>query len=121
MPPVGPSSNSHSPFLHGTVHIEIVQGGLDSSISYDTLSYGWNVPRNIKFPDRGIIVETNGEWRELRLFKLLGGCFVVSCSFQVQSPISVDQICIKQLDNDEKRHQVQLMRNIYTGCTQVIT
>lgn len=35
-------------------------------------------------------------------------------------PIYIDAICINQLDNDEKGHQIQLMQSVYSQALEVI-
>lgn len=113
--------SSHIPFASGTIRIEIVETSVDSSLEYAALSYAWSVPPNVKTPDRRIIVETKDGAKELRIFRPLEVALTHLAASKAGSLLFVDQICINQRNNDEKTHQVQLMRDIYSGCNKVIT
>ncbi|KAM5341560.1 hypothetical protein ACJ41O_014591 [Fusarium nematophilum] len=116
-----PAQPSYIPFASSPLRIEIIETSLDSGISYDALSYTWGVPKHITTPNRRIIVETKDGPRELLIFKPLELALIHLARNNGISPyLFVDQICINQVDDAEKSHQVGLMRHIYSRCTKVV-
>lgn len=99
-----------------TPRLEIITADLDSDFSYNTLSYAWNVTGKGP-PDRRVIVETSHGSRELRIFRPLEEALL---QIKTNRPLFVDQICINQLDTEEKASQVQLMHDIYSQCVRVL-
>ncbi|KAK7425714.1 hypothetical protein QQZ08_007813 [Neonectria magnoliae] len=99
-----------------TLRIELITVDDESSCLYDTLSYTWGVTGK-DAPDRRVIVETQQGPRELRIYRPLE---LALLSIKADRPLFVDQICINQMDDEEKACQVQLMRDIYTECSRVL-
>jgi hypothetical protein len=93
------------------VECKILHTTLTSGIEYIALSYAWGDPnlRRPIFIDSHQVEVTNNLEDALRQFR------------RRDSPISlwVDAICINQEDLDERSHQVQIMKDIYSTAVGV--
>ncbi|KAK8148693.1 hypothetical protein G3M48_009450 [Beauveria asiatica] len=135
------------PGLEPTVRISLIEcsagdgdgdgdGDTAASVEYDALSYAWDVPPNVKRPNRRIIVEAgdNGGggggarhhlfiYRPLELALLR---FAAANGAQTgegpmyELPLFIDQICIDQDNDDEKAQQVALMQAIYAHARRAV-
>lgn len=115
-----PPLESNLPFGSPTLRIEVCQATVKDSNTFNALSYTWGLCGSV--PDRPVIVETTDGPRRIHIFQPLENALLeLSTTPQATCrPIFVDQICINQLDLDEKSIQVQLMGHIYTKCKCVI-
>ncbi|KOS18291.1 Heterokaryon incompatibility protein 6 [Escovopsis weberi] len=121
-----PPKPSIIPGCHGTVRIELftVDAAVDADspmVSYDALSYVWNVPPGSPPPDSRIIIETDSGPRELRIYRSLELALLhLYATGNAERVIFADQICINQSCHAEKSYQVQLMKFIYSRCVRTI-
>ncbi|OAQ60520.1 heterokaryon incompatibility [Pochonia chlamydosporia 170] len=115
------------PGCYGTVRIELIDAEIDAngkaSCKYDALSYSWGKSK----PNRPIIVEDGGKSYRLWITRPLELALLHLLESKVtELPLFVDQICINQAskgqggDDNEKAHQVRLMRHIYSSCNRTI-
>ncbi|KAH6696616.1 heterokaryon incompatibility protein [Leptodontidium sp. MPI-SDFR-AT-0119] len=114
-----PPLESCLPFGSPTLRIEIWQATVKDSSTFNALSYTWGLCGSA--PDRPVIVETADGPRWIHIFQPLETALLElsTAPHDTSWPIFVDQICINQLDRDEKSAQVQLMGHIYTKCKRV--
>lgn len=85
---------------------------LDGRQEYQALSYVWGPlldTEKIEISGNSFRITRNLHTALLRLRHL-----------DEQRSIWVDQLCINQLDNDDRSHQVSLMRDIYRQCSRCI-
>lgn len=123
------------PGFEPTVRISLLEceaggggGQVAASIEYDALSYAWDVPPNVKRPNRRIIVECGGGQRAyLNIYRPLELALLRLAAAKAHDkgprhdlPIFIDQICIDQEDDGEKMQQVPLMQAIYAHCRRAI-
>jgi hypothetical protein len=94
------------------ISCELHTASLDSSSTYQTLSYVWGNPKVTK-PillhgcDFEVTTNLHAALRRLR------------CATWTRV-IWIDALCINQADRDERTHQVMLMGSIYKSCQEVI-
>ncbi|KZZ96803.1 heterokaryon incompatibility protein [Moelleriella libera RCEF 2490] len=87
---------------------------------YNALSYVWAVAENDE-PTRTITVEAANTSFSLRIHRPLEQALLhLVADNATHLPLFVDQICINQKDQEEKAHQVNLMRDIYACCSRTI-
>ncbi|KAK0117365.1 hypothetical protein ONS96_013195 [Cadophora gregata f. sp. sojae] len=79
---------------------------------YEALSYVWGDANQTK--------ELYLEARPIQVTKSLHGALRHLRQESTERVIWADAICINQQDNDEKSHQVALMGEIYSSCSQVL-
>ncbi|KAM3494514.1 hypothetical protein MY3957_002237 [Beauveria namnaoensis] len=146
-----PPEPSLLPGLEPTVRITLIEcsagngdGGDDddddddtaASVEYDALSYAWDVPANVKRPNRRIIVEAgdNGGGgggrsylfihRPLELallrFAAANDAQQTGEGPKYELPLFIDQICIDQDNDEEKAQQVALMQAIYAHARRAV-
>ncbi|KAL6865553.1 hypothetical protein ACO1O0_001647 [Amphichorda felina] len=84
---------------------------LDDSPKFEALSYTWGPPR----PNYDIAIDGKPFTVGRNLRKALDDLRFADRPRVVWT----DAVCINQTDNDEKSHQIKLMRTIY-GCAQVV-
>ncbi|PNY21903.1 Heterokaryon incompatibility protein 6 [Tolypocladium capitatum] len=109
------------PGAYGTLRIEIIEVSVDASPCYDALSYPWSVPAHLTSPDRQIIVETEGDFSGLYVYRPLELALLhLVANGTTQRPLFVDQISINQGNDPEKSQQVQLMRDVYAKCARTV-
>ncbi|KAI1081355.1 heterokaryon incompatibility protein [Whalleya microplaca] len=115
-----PSAPPRFPDFHERLRVKIVEVSVDDVGSYDALSYVWgNVGR--RPASRLVIVETpEGGEAELRIYASLEVALLSLVRQSHARPLFVDQICINQRDEAEKKAQVQLMGEIYARCARVV-
>lgn len=90
---------------------------LDESPVYDCLSYAWGDLRETK----QILIDGHAfEATENLVVALHQLRAHKHPKYHRNELIWIDAICINQKDNDEKSHQVQMMRDIYSNAVQVI-
>jgi hypothetical protein len=95
------------------VQLEIFHTNLDDNPTYKALSYTWGSPAD---PRHGI--NLNGYhfevrenlWHALRRFQ----------AGNIAPVIWIDAICINQLSDNERNHQVAKMKRIYEQATEVV-
>ena len=113
----------HSKILSGSEHLD---EGSDQVSGYEALSYEWGQPPDIK-PVVG--TSKRGGFALSNVFldgKQFGVRWNLYCALrQLRLPektrvLWVDAVCIDQTDNQERNHQVTLMRMIYTQANRVI-
>ncbi|KAI0190841.1 heterokaryon incompatibility protein-domain-containing protein [Astrocystis sublimbata] len=110
---ITPANREDEP-LHGLLEVQ----DLDGNHFYEALSYTW-MDEN----DDATLTDwlyLGAEWdvlhitkscsRALRRLRLQGSC----------RPIWIDSICINQLNNVEKSHQIALMRTIYANSIRCV-
>lgn len=90
---------------------EIFTINLDGSHRFTALSYAWGDNRHV------VNIETNGGLLPITL-----SLKTALQGLREAEPLDlwIDQICINQDDDDEKAHQIPLMKDIYTLSTQTI-
>jgi hypothetical protein len=85
-------------------------------VEYDALSYCWGQPGGSE------VLSINGE--DFDITESLSGALRQFRTLQNDQPtrkIWVDAVCINQRDNDERSHQVALMRDIYANSSRVFS
>jgi hypothetical protein len=94
------------------IECEIREVSLSDGIEYEALSYVWGDKRN-------------GRWIRIagRQFEVTDNLYDALRRLRISNSkraLWVDQLCIIQSDNEEKTHQVNLMRLIYKSCSQCL-
>jgi len=95
-----------------TIRCKQVNASLDDDISYEALSYAWGDPKSkafIEFESMPFPITANlySALQQLR---------------PVKAPryLWIDALCIDQINDSEKSHQVQLMGDIYKRAARVL-
>lgn len=87
------------------VHCQLQAWSVDAAPDYTAISYTWGDPDLLEFifvDDKKMEVRQNCGYVLRQAWQLKGSCY-----------IWVDAICINQMDNDEKSHQVAMMGSVY--------
>ncbi|KAL8992318.1 MAG: hypothetical protein Q9188_007616, partial [Gyalolechia gomerana] len=101
-------AGSHSDDIHCTIY----QACLDDKIQYEALSYTWG--------DATQRSELYCNGKHLSITSNLGKALRYLRSEKETRALWIDAVCINQADNEEKRHQIALMGDVYTKAHQVI-
>lgn len=102
-----PSSDSTAP-----VSVKVNTEAFPSTQKYEALSYAWGGPSNGYFIYEEKSTIEVGE----NLYQAL-----IHLRYADKSrTLWIDALCINQKDDEEKNHQVQCMRDIYSGAEEVI-
>lgn len=94
-----------------TVQCGLTQGALGDR-PYQCLSYTWapDKPRHQILVNGGSYQVGDNLWRFLQAARSAG----------VANPLWIDAICINQVDTREKNHQVNRMKEIYSGSERTL-
>jgi hypothetical protein len=91
---------------------ELVHVDMHSLVTYDAISYTWGNPEKSK----GLIVD--GKW--LPCPANVQDIVLDRASYSCERYVWIDFVCIDQDNLDERKQQVQLMREIYATANRVI-
>ncbi|KAK3493201.1 heterokaryon incompatibility protein-domain-containing protein [Neurospora crassa] len=121
-PPVA-SSTQNIPVISATLReVNLFAIGESPCPPYKALSYEWGLPPSNPSDARTMLLDNHSIHIRRNLHDALHSILHNHEKLYGTSPLYlwVDALCINQLDNREKGHQVQLMKNIYKGAKMVI-
>ncbi|KAK5729433.1 hypothetical protein LTR17_011963 [Elasticomyces elasticus] len=98
------------------VRVALHTTDLEASEAYDAVSYMWgsdSTLHEILIDDKIALVRQN-------IWRFLVHARDSSLYNQLNSSLWIDSICINQIDNDEKNHQVRQIRKIFDRAHRVI-
>jgi hypothetical protein len=94
------------------IRCQIVHVPVASDIEYQAVSYRWN----LKSPKKIVTVDN----RRLEIQETIYSVLQYSQSFLDEKLLWIDSICINQNSEEEKKTQIPLMKEIYSGAVRVI-
>ncbi|KAK6819634.1 Heterokaryon incompatibility protein 6- OR allele [Apiospora arundinis] len=100
--------------LHGDLQVQ----DLDGRPYYEALSYTWSDETGDASLNRRIYI--GPAWDGMPITRSCSRALRRLRLDQLARPLWIDAICINQINNAEKSHQIALMRKIYVNCIRCI-
>lgn len=119
----GPSSTHDTPVISATLQeVKLSVVGETPFQTYKALSYEWGLPLSNPSDTPTIFLDNYPIRIRQNLYDAFQSILHNHRRLYGGSPLylRVDALCINQLNDEEKGHQVQLMRKIYEGAEMVI-